>query len=79
MWPCDGLGVERLSPEDRWDRLQPPRDLTDGLSGYRKWMNGNSHYRAEVPFQGNAEKGPPVGSLQLSLKFLYSLSLQAEI
>jgi len=25
--------------DDRWDRLQPPRDPTDGLSGYRKWMD----------------------------------------
>ena len=33
-------GVPRLSPDDRWDRLQPPRDPTDGLSGYRKWMDG---------------------------------------
>ena len=32
-------GVPRLSPEDCWDRLQPPRDPTDGLSG-RKWMDG---------------------------------------
>jgi len=34
-------GVPCLSPDDRWDRLQPPRDLTDGLSGYRKWMDGS--------------------------------------
>jgi len=27
------------SPEDCWDRLQPPRDPADGLSG-RKWMDG---------------------------------------
>jgi len=33
-------GVPRLSPNDRWDRLQPPCDPTDGLSGYRKWMDG---------------------------------------
>jgi len=33
-------GVPRLSPDDRWDRLQPPLDPTDGLSGYRKWMDG---------------------------------------
>jgi len=33
-------GVSRLSPDDRWDRLQPPRDPTDRLSGYRKWMDG---------------------------------------
>ena len=32
-------GVPSLSPDDRWDRLQPPRDPTDGLSGYRKWMD----------------------------------------
>jgi len=29
-------GVPRLLPDDRWDRLQPPCDPTDGLSGYRK-------------------------------------------
>ena len=33
-------GVSRLSPGDCWDRLQPPRDPTDGISGYRKWMDG---------------------------------------
>ena len=35
-------GVSRLclSPDDRWDRLQPPRDPTDGWRGYRKWMDG---------------------------------------
>ena len=32
-------GVPRLSPEDCWDRVQPPRDPTDGLS-VRKWMDG---------------------------------------
>jgi len=31
-------GVPRLSPDDRWDRLQPPRDPTDRLSGYG-WMD----------------------------------------
>ena len=40
VWSCDGLGVPRLSTDDRWDRL---RDPTDGLSGYRKWMNGCSY------------------------------------
>ena len=42
VWPCEDWrpvqGVPRLLPDDRWDRLQPPRDPTDGLSGYRKWM-----------------------------------------
>ena len=33
-------GEPRLSPDDRWNRLHPPRDPTDGLSGYRKWMDG---------------------------------------
>jgi len=33
-------GVPRLSPNDCWDRLQPPCDPTEGLSGYRKWMDG---------------------------------------
>ena len=33
-------GVPRLSPDDHWDRLQPPRDPTNGLSSYRKLMNG---------------------------------------
>ena len=37
-WPVQG--VPRLSPNGRWDRLQPPRDPTDGLRGYRKWMDG---------------------------------------
>jgi len=42
VWPCDGLATcpGCISPDDRWDRLQPPRDPTDGLSGYRKWMDG---------------------------------------
>jgi len=30
-WPIKG--VPHLSPDDRWDRLQAPRDPTDGLSG----------------------------------------------
>ena len=33
-------GVPYLSPDDHWDSLQPPRDQTDGLSEYRKWMDG---------------------------------------
>jgi len=33
-------GVPRLSPDDRWDRLQPSRVPTDGLSRYRKLMDG---------------------------------------
>ena len=31
--------VPCLSPNVRWDSLQPPLDPTDGLSGYRKWMD----------------------------------------
>ena len=33
-------GVPRLSPNDRWDRLKSPRDPTDRISSYRKWMDG---------------------------------------
>ena len=33
-------GAPCLSPDDHWDRFQPLRDPTDGLSGYRKWMDG---------------------------------------
>jgi len=40
-------GVPRLSPDDCWDRLQPPRDLTEGLSGDRK-MDG-WHLQATKP------------------------------
>ena len=30
----------KLSPDDRWDRLQPPRDPTDGLDGIENgWMD----------------------------------------
>ena len=36
-------GEPRLSPYDRWDRLQPPCHPTDGLSGHRKWMDGLHH------------------------------------
>jgi len=32
-------GVHRLSPDDRWDRLQPPRDPTDGLDGIEHGWN----------------------------------------
>ena len=33
-------GVPHLSPDDRWDRLQPPRDPTDGLDGIENgWMD----------------------------------------
>jgi len=31
--------VPRLSPNDHWDRLQPPCDPTVGLSGCRKWTD----------------------------------------
>jgi len=34
-------GVPRLLPDNHWDRLQPPSDPTDRLSGYRKWMDGS--------------------------------------
>ena len=37
-------GVPRLSPDDRWDRLQPPRDPTDGLDGKENgWMDFYFH------------------------------------
>jgi len=36
-------GVPRLLPDDRWDRLQPPRDPTNGLSCYRSWTDGWKH------------------------------------
>ena len=43
VWPCDGQATCpgcTLSPDDRWDRLQPPRDLTDGLVGIENgWMD----------------------------------------
>ena len=34
-------GVPRLSPDDCWDRLQPPRDPTDGLTVQKMdgWMD----------------------------------------
>jgi len=32
-------GLPRLSPDDCWDRLQSPCDLTDGLSRYRECMD----------------------------------------
>ena len=32
-------GVPRLSPNDSWDRLQPPCDPSNRLSGYREWMD----------------------------------------
>jgi len=33
-------GVPCLSPDDRRDRLQPPRDPTDGLDGIENgWMD----------------------------------------
>ena len=40
--------VPHLSPNDRWDRLQHPRNLTVGLSGYRKWMDGYKSVRGFV-------------------------------
>jgi len=46
---CDGISSSRLTSReiftanmniiDCWDRLQPTRDPTEGLSG-RKWMDG---------------------------------------
>ena len=44
-------GVPRLSPDDHWDRLQPPRDPTDGLSGYRKWMDGWMIHPSVIPIR----------------------------
>ena len=43
VWPCDepAQGVPRLSPDDCWDRPQPPCNPTNWLSGYRKWMDSN--------------------------------------
>ena len=41
-------GEPRLSPNDSWDRLQPTRDPTEGLSG-RKWMDGWK-YRCALRF-----------------------------
>ena len=53
-------GEPLLWPDDRWDRLQPPRNLTDGLSGYRRWMD----FKCEdtliqikcLPSSGNEQK-----------------------
>jgi len=39
--PTPVQGVPHLPPDDRWDRLQPPHNLSNGLSGYRKWMDGS--------------------------------------
>ena len=60
VWPCDGLatcpGVPRLSPDDRWDRLQPPHDPTNGLGGYRRWMDGErtASYRLITAFTSHS-------------------------
>jgi len=40
-------GVPCLLPTDGWDRLQHPQDLTVGLRGYRKWMDGWMIYIAK--------------------------------
>ena len=32
-------GVTHFSPDDCWNMLLPPRNPTDRLSGYRKWMD----------------------------------------
>ena len=37
IWPFLGLLIVHLAT---LNRLQPPRDPTDGLSEYRKWMDG---------------------------------------
>jgi len=36
-WPVQS--VPCLLPNDHWDWLQPPCNPTNGLSGYRKWMD----------------------------------------
>ena len=37
-------GVPRLSPDDHWDRLQPPRDPTDRLDSIENgWMEDSLH------------------------------------
>ena len=44
-------GVPRLLRDDHWDRLQPPCDPTDGLSGYRKmdgWMFLNEYKQVYI-------------------------------
>jgi len=41
LWWTGNLSRVFLA-DDRWHRLQAPRDLTDGLSGYRKWMDNLS-------------------------------------
>jgi len=60
-WPVQG--VPRLLPDDRWDRLQPHRDPTDGLSGYRKWMDGF--------LTGPRQSGLHCSGLRLSCQPLY--------
>jgi len=42
-------GVPRLSPNDGWDRLQPPCDPTVGLSGYRSWNQLRYHQLVDWP------------------------------
>ena len=45
-------GVPRLSPDDRWDRLQLPRDPTDGLDGIENgWMDNDNWLISR--FEGN--------------------------
>ena len=60
-------GVPRLSPDDRWNRLQPPRDPTEGLSRYGKWMDG---------WMDSYQK--PIAKLLLSLAF-YSNSIFSQV
>ncbi len=69
-----------------WKELQKAREIfwydqihDAQLYGTYQIAYKYSHHWAEVHFQGNSEKGPLVGFLQLSLKFLCSLLLQVKI
>ena len=41
-------GVPRLSPDDRWDRLQPPPRPDRRIRRYKKWMDGWTSKMATV-------------------------------
>jgi len=51
-------GEPRLSPNDGWDRLQPPRDPTDGLSGNRNWMDDILYIFTDVKGRKIRQKNP---------------------
>ena len=49
-------GVPRLSPDDRWDRLQPPRDPTDGWKENFGFLKPRPYFLFEIRLSTHREQ-----------------------